>query len=188
MSDGRRRLEQAAHGFLVAGRGLVWTTEGVTRTVWLEAGKAIVAQHEGALWALGDWLVVALREGWDTLGWEVATTVTGYSRSHLGRAYNQAVAWPTEARTLPWSTLNQIRRLPAEERAAVVTRAVTKGWTHDDAFAFVEATVRPAPAAGVHDVVSRPLTAPTVDGRRRTREVTCPHCGKRFALRAAGIT
>jgi hypothetical protein len=180
------RVTSARRGFILESTGLILSGEPFSFGTWLEIGREIQAADSGWLWALGDWLKVGVARDWTGPGFAAAIKATGYSRSHLSRALAQAEAWPRDARVLPWSHLNQIRRLPDHARDRAVALTANKQWPVEDVEAYVNQELSRFEKT---TPVASPSWRPA--GRRRggrvgrpAAEITCPHCGKSFVTKS----
>ncbi len=103
----------------------------VDREAWIEAGRALGAQHSEASWEFADWLAA----GHDAFGAKAvreAVETVGASPGKIRNYLRVSSTWPVDRRrsSLGFSHHLEVAALPESEAEALLDQAEAGSWSH----------------------------------------------------------
>lgn len=177
------RMATVGEGFVLESQGLV-IVKDVSRQEWEAIGRDLVRRTEASVWALGDWLVYGGRTKRNWLGgssYEIASKITGYSKTHLSNAYRTSAAFARDDRRpqLSWSVHRESLRLPVELRGEALREAVEHRWSELDMAVYIDQKEAAA---------RRQQAIPSSRAKRprqyyESPKVRCPKCQHEFPIK-----
>jgi hypothetical protein len=180
-------------GYTLDPHGIVVTRE-LTDEEWRALGAIIVRRHEGATWALGDWLVLGGRHektGPHDTPYAEAIMITGYSREYLAKAYTVAKRFPRGTRVVGanWAMHYAVMGLVFNAAVALLETARDEHWTADRLSIEIQHLAAAQAAADQRRIdYTEALRASATPrskhfARATPPQVQCPTCKARFTIR-----